>query len=50
MSASVVQRPGPLGTVSPKSRRSDLILIALISALSLVLHLMAIRGFGFFRD
>ena len=50
MNASDIQRPGPLGTLSPKSLRSDLIPIALISALSLVLHLIAIRGFGFFRD
>jgi len=36
--------------LSLKSRRLDLIPVALLSALSLVLHLIAIRGFGFFRD
>ena len=35
---------------SPKSRRLDFIPIALVSALSFVLHLIAIRGFGLFRD
>jgi len=36
--------------LSPKSRRLDFIPIALVSALSFVLHLIAIRGFGLFRD
>ena len=36
--------------MSDKTRRLDLIPIGLVSALSLVLHLIAIRGFGLFRD
>src|SRR4030043_1138267 len=36
--------------LSPKSRRLDFIPIALVSALSLALPLIAIRGFGLFRD
>ena len=50
MSDSDIPRLETPGDISPKSCRSDLIPIALISALSLVLHLMAVRGFGFFRD
>src|SRR4030043_1934240 len=36
--------------LSPKSRRLDFIPIALVSALSLAVPLIAIRGFGLFRD
>jgi 4-amino-4-deoxy-L-arabinose transferase-like glycosyltransferase len=36
--------------MSDNTRRLALIPVALVSALSLVLHLIAIRGFGFFRD
>lgn len=50
MSASNIHRPDTPGTHSPNFRRSDLIPIALVSALSLALHLIAIRGFGLFRD
>lgn len=50
MSASNIHRPDTPGILSPKFRRSDLIPIALVSALSLALHLIAIRGFGLFRD
>jgi 4-amino-4-deoxy-L-arabinose transferase-like glycosyltransferase len=35
---------------SSKSRWPDFVPIALVSGLNLVLHLVAIRGFGFFRD
>jgi 4-amino-4-deoxy-L-arabinose transferase-like glycosyltransferase len=35
---------------SSKSRWPDFVPIALVSALSFALHLMAIRGFGLFRD
>lgn len=38
------------GTLSPASRWLDFIPIAFISGLSLALHLIAIRGFGLFRD
>jgi hypothetical protein len=50
MSASGIQKSGLQGILSPRSRRSDLIPVTLVSALSLVLHLIAIRGFGLFRD
>lgn len=50
MRASDIQSPGSQGTLSLKSRRSDLIPIALVSALSLAIHVIAIRGFGLFRD
>lgn len=38
------------GKLSPKARRLDLLPVALVSALSLVPYLIAIRGFGLFRD
>ncbi len=50
MRTSDIQSPGSPGILSLKSRRSDLIPIALVSALSLAIHLIAIRGFGLFRD
>jgi len=50
MSDSDIQRPGSPGNPSYGSRWLDFIPIALVSALSLVLHLIVIRGFGLFRD
>jgi len=50
MSDSDIQRHESPGNPSHGSRWLDFIPIALVSALSLVLHLIAIRGFGLFRD
>jgi hypothetical protein len=50
MSDSDIPKLETSGTLSPASLWPDFIPIALVWALSLVLHLIAIRGFGLFRD